>query len=372
VYGALEARTNIVWALRRCKGELGRVRVNRVQAKPKVSIIGEFWAMTTEGDGNYQLQRFLEGEGAEVDVQLVTAWLLYMLWEARHDTQQRVHLRVADHAKSSLGAMGPFGVTKKLLGVQAADTAVRMIFQTFAQACGLSGYPLPNMDEIAQVSHQYYDNNVRGGEGHMEVGKLIMNVLHSKAHMTVSVKPFGCMPSAGVSDGVQSALSEKLPGAIFCPVETSGDGRVNFYSRIQMYLFKAKQAASSELEEACRTHGVTVAQVRDVLASDSGRSNALYKADHRYAGTAADVVADVAPLLTRSRAQRWIEHVRGLAVRSRRAVEVSPQSVVERVRSVSAGVPMIVERARVDALIIRDTWRARKRTSPEAIDSAAQ
>ena len=65
--------------------------------------------------------------------------------------------------------------------------------------------------------------------------------------MTLSVKPFGCMPSAGVSDGVQSAITEKFPGTIFCPVETSGDGRVNFYSRVQMYLFKAKQAAIAEL-----------------------------------------------------------------------------------------------------------------------------
>ena len=29
--------------------------------------------------------------------------------------------------------------------------------------------------------------------------------------MTLSVKPFGCMPSAGVSDGVQSMITEKYP-----------------------------------------------------------------------------------------------------------------------------------------------------------------
>ena len=38
----------------------------------------------------------------------------------------------------------------------------------------------------------------------MEVGKLIQNVAKSKVNMTVSVKPFGCMPSSSVSDGVQS------------------------------------------------------------------------------------------------------------------------------------------------------------------------
>ena len=65
------------------------------------------------------------------------------------------------------------------------------------------------------------------------------------------------MPSAGVSDGVQTAITEKFPGTIFCPVETSGDGRVNFYSRVQMYLFKGKQAAQAEYERALQENGVT-------------------------------------------------------------------------------------------------------------------
>src|SRR3974390_979726 len=134
------------------------------------------------------------------------------------------------------------------------------------------------MFEIARISHDYYNNDLRGGEGHMEVGKLIMNVVHSKAHMTLSVKPFGCMPSAGVSDGVQSAITEKFPGTIFCPVETSGDGRVNFYSRVQMYLFKAKQAAVAEYERALEEHGLTREKVRAFLDSNPKWENALHKA----------------------------------------------------------------------------------------------
>src|SRR5580700_1655711 len=250
LYKALEDRTNIMLALWKCKPILAAVKVDKTLAKPKVSIIGEFWAMTTEGDGNYQLQRFLEGEGAECDVQLVTAWILYMLWEAEHDTKDRKDLRGEDKAKYGLGGIGPFGVAQNLLGVKAGGTIVRSLFQTFANAAGLYDYHLPDMNEIASISHEYYNNDLRGGEGHMEVGKLIMNVVKSKAHMTLSVKPFGCMPSAGVSDGVQSAITEKFPGTIFCPVETSGDGRVNFYSRVQMYLFKAKQAAVAEYERA--------------------------------------------------------------------------------------------------------------------------
>src|SRR4029077_2184135 len=233
---------------------------------------------------NYQLQRFLEGEGAEVDVQLVTAWLLYMVWEARRDTVERMNLRAQDKAKYGLGDSGPFDLAKKVAGVAAADKVVRALFQTFAHAGGLYGYHLPDMFEIAKISHEYYNNDLRGGEGHMEVGKLIMNVLHSKAHMTLSVKPFGCMPSAGVSDGVQSAITEKFPGTIFCPVETSGDGRVNFYSRVQMYLFKAKLAAVAEYDRALSEHGVTREEVRAFLDANPKYRGALHKAGHSYAG----------------------------------------------------------------------------------------
>lgn len=79
------------------------------------------------------------------------------------------------------------------------------------------------MVEIAKVANEHYNNQLRGGEGHMEVGKLILNVVKQKVNMTLSVKPFGCMPSSGVSDGVQSLITEKYPDAIFLPIETTGE-----------------------------------------------------------------------------------------------------------------------------------------------------
>ena len=110
------------------------------------------------------------------------------------------------------------------------------------------------MDEIATISHQYYDNHLRGGEGHMEVGKLIQSVEQRKAHMMISVKPFGCMPSSGVSDGVQSLVTARHPDAIFCAIETTGDGAVNVQSRVLMYLFKARQKAQQEYDRSA--HGI--------------------------------------------------------------------------------------------------------------------
>ncbi len=283
---SLEKGRSVVAALWRCRKLLNAVKVDRLRPKPKVSVIGEFWAMTTEGDGNYRLQRFLESEGAEVEVQLVTAWLLYNLWEHQHDTRKRLLLRRDD--PGIMGLQGKDG-RKKLGILWLAEKAVRTVFALYARAIGLGKLPLPDMDEIATISHAYYDNHLRGGEGHMEVGKLIQTVEHRKAHLVVSVKPFGCMPSSGVSDGVQSLVTAKHPEALFTAIETTGDGEVNVQSRIQMDLFKARQRAEKEFQEAVANSGLPVEQLRRKAA----KRKALHYPAHVVAGTAANEVLDL-------------------------------------------------------------------------------
>src|SRR5262249_35662789 len=205
-------------------------------------------------------------------------------------------------------------------------------------------------DAIGAIVHEYYNTDVRGREGHMEVGKLIMNVVHAKAHMTLSVKPFGCMPSAGVSDGVQTAITEKFPGTIFCPVETSGDGRVNFYSRVQMYLFKAKHAAQAEYERALQENGVTREQVAAYLDANPKVRSPFYKAKHVYCGNNADIVAAVAPYITKTRAERWRERLMKLATGSKAAVQKTPHLAVSLVEAVKEA-PKVAERVREDLTI---------------------
>ncbi|MCC6806037.1 MAG: 2-hydroxyglutaryl-CoA dehydratase [Deltaproteobacteria bacterium] len=278
---ALEQKTNIMVALLKCRFVLSKVELDRSISKPKVAIIGEFWAMTTEGDGNYKLQRFLEQEGAEVDVQLVTAWLLYNVWEGKYDTEERMTLRKDDKARKGLAGVN---VAKKRAILAVADVAIRVLFQSFANTIGLHGYHLPNMKQVGEVSHKHYDNNLRGGEGHMEVGKLILNVIHSKVNMTLSVKPFGCMPSSGVSDGVQSWVTERYPDGIFLPIETTGDGAVNVQSRVQMMLFKAKQLALKERDETLAAYDLSVAELRKF----GKRFSPLFKSPHVHGSSAAD------------------------------------------------------------------------------------
>lgn len=303
-YEALLNGKSILAALMKCKRLFSEIEVDRTQVKPRVAIIGEFWAMTTEGDGNYRLQRFIEKEGAEADIQFVTAWLLYNIWEVAYDTGERKTLRVDDTAKLSLNGIGEFGAFTRKLSLWAGDKALRVGFHTFAYAGGYYDYHLPDMDAVAEIARPYYDNNLRGGEGHMEVGKLILNVIKNKATMTLSVKPFGCMPSSSVSDGVQSLITEKYPGTIFCAVETSGDGAVNFQSRVQMYLFKAKKVAEQELNDTLARHNLTMDQVRAFLAQNPRFSGALHRAPFSAGSTPAELVNEVAEYINYSAAQR--------------------------------------------------------------------
>ncbi len=239
-------RKSLTRALKECRELFSKIKVDRSIVKPKVAIIGEFWAMTTEGDGSYRLQEFLESEGAEVDIQPVTGWLQYLFWQKRFDASMRADLNGKDNANK--GLQGKFAVLE-ILKSRVSERLLKSLFYHYSKSIGLQHYYLSNMDEVAGYAHKYYNNSLRGGEGHMEIGKVILNAIKNKVTMTLSVKPFGCMPSSGVSDGVQSLVSEIFPNSIFLPIETTGDGKVGVYSRIQMMLFKAKKVAQSELEE---------------------------------------------------------------------------------------------------------------------------
>ncbi|MBZ0273527.1 2-hydroxyglutaryl-CoA dehydratase [bacterium] len=298
---ALAAKKSIIVALWRCRKVLKEVKLDRLRPKPVVSVIGEFWAMTTEGDGNYGLQKFLEQEGAEVDIQGVTNWLLFMIWENKFDRLKRLELREEDGGRKGLRGKN---AAKTLISLAIADKALRVHFHMYAKALGLYNYHLPNLEEIAQLAGRHYDNSVRGGEGHMEVGKLIHFVEDKVNHMTVSVKPFGCMPSSGVSDGVQSYVTGKYPDAIFLPIETTGDGKVNVQSRVQMMLFKARQKAAEEFQAALEKSELTEKQVRARLRYGRYASN-FWRPRHVTAGAATNIVYAVSDAWWRKCLLAW-------------------------------------------------------------------
>lgn len=349
---ALESRRGLFKALRKTRRELAAIKVDRTRIKPKVAIIGEFWAMTTEGDGNYKMHEFLEQEGAEADIQLVINWLLFLLWSARYDTQERAKLKGVDRGgqQGSKFALENVSVSKRLWGIKVGDMYLRGLFHTYAKLLGLRDYHLPDMEHIAEISHQFYDNNLRGGEGHMEVGKLIHNVVDQKVNMTLSIKPFGCMPSSAVSDGVQSLITELYPSAVFLPIETTGDGAVNVYSRVQMQLFKARQAAEREFETTLSQAGWQQEDYQAALQKLPQFHSAIYRSPHHGACTAVNQLQEVVhkqrPWLVRC-GQAAIQKLRASAAQRKQAtlnkVEKAARNYQSQKPSVEESIVKIVE-----------------------------
>lgn len=375
VYAALRDHGGRPWtrylgALFEARRILSRVDIDPLRCRAKVSVIGEFWALHTEGDGNYSLKSFLEEEGAECIVQPVLATILYNIWEVARDTEERLAVRGADRALWGLGELDEIGVAKRVLSMKLANLALRGVFHLFANVAGLRSYELPDMWRVAELAEGLYAHDLRGGEGHLEVGKLVMNAIDKKAHMVVSVKPFGCMPSSGVSDGVQSAVQARFPGVPFVAVETSGDGAANFYSRVLMTLFSAKRAAEEELARTYTELGLTESEARAFLAEHPGYANSLRPPRKRsgVTGRAALLLHEIAPLVRATPAGRLRMRV------ERRLSEVGAACVVVG-RGAREALSLLVDpraraRLRTDAVLLGElakgswrAWRARDRSA---------
>jgi len=276
VSGAFLEKKSLIKTLWKCRGVLETVKLDRLQPKAKVMVMGEFWAAMTEGDGNYNLHRFLESEGAECIPQPIINRLLLNLWEAERAVHKKENLQVEDAKKVD------FSSVKTRVLIKLGKAAIKTHFSLYAKAIGLHDYEIPDMDKLARLGQEYYTLDCDGGEGHLEVAHLIESVKENIAHLVISVKPFGCMPSSSVSDGVQSLVTSRFPEANFLSIETSGEGAANFYSRVQMALFKAKQSAKEEFENLTLPE-----EIPDRL------HNYLYQPKSEKAGTASQLVASV-------------------------------------------------------------------------------
>ena len=271
---------SIFRGLRKVRKMFGTIKVDYTRVKPKVKITGEFWAQTTEGDGNYHMFRYLEAEGAEVMVEPIGTWIEYLIFSATHSFKEKMKL---DPTKK-----------KTIRKLNFAKLVFQNWYNLYRWTLGFKTDSLPNQEKLAEYAKAYYNTHLKGGEGHLEIGKNIMVAKEKHAQMVISLKPFGCMPST-MSDGVQSKVVADYKDAIYIPIETSGDGEVNVKSRVQMKLYEAKMKARQEFKEVLEEHHVTVEQVKDYVAKHPKYSNSMWKVPQHHAiSTAANLVAEVA------------------------------------------------------------------------------
>jgi predicted nucleotide-binding protein (sugar kinase/HSP70/actin superfamily) len=271
-------------ALREVRDRFNAIPVDRTRVKPIVKITGEFWAQTTEGDGNFNMFKFLEKEGAQVLVEPVGTWIMYMIHQAKQKIKDERGLDLIQQGVSGWNLARVFGshltAQQKVAKLTAAEAIFKREYHRLIDALGGIAHHLTDQYELQRLGHPFYNSRAGGGEGHLEVAKNIYYSNKDLCHMVLSLKPFGCMPSTQ-SDGAQSAVVTTYKDMIFIPIETSGEGDVNAHSRVQMALGEAKVRAKNEMKRVLDETGVSLEELKDFVAEHPEMQRPMYKYGHR-------------------------------------------------------------------------------------------
>lgn len=275
-------------ALREVGERFNSIEMDRTRVKPIVKITGEFWAQTTEGDGNFNMFSFLEREGAQVLVEPIGTWIMYMLHQAKQGLRDRKGLPENGPGTPGWWRLGEAlsrykNYQKKLAMLTAAERIFRREWNRFRSALGNIPHDLTDQYELQRLGHPFYNSRAGGGEGHLEVAKNIYYSNKDLCHMVLSLKPFGCMPSTQ-SDGAQSAVVNLYKDMIYIPIETSGEGDVNAHSRVQMALGEAKVKAKDEFAYELERAGLTEEDVASYVEEHPEMKKPFYHIPH-YKGT---------------------------------------------------------------------------------------
>ncbi|MDT8324149.1 MAG: activator of (R)-2-hydroxyglutaryl-CoA dehydratase [Bacteroidota bacterium] len=281
-----------------CRTVFSSVRVDRTRVCPKVKITGEFWAQTTEGDGNFRMFDFLEQEGAEVMIEPVAPWLMYLLHQEKQALRDRRLLEVPPGARgwrrftSTARALRAY--LRRWLLLTVSEKLYAREYRKLRHRLDCVPQDMQDQYQLQRIAHPYYHSRIEGGEGHLEIAKNIYYAREKLSHMVLSLKPFGCLPSTQ-SDGVQTAVVAHFKDIIYLPVETSGEGEINAQSRVQMTLNDARERAREEFRRTLENCGISEEQLRGAIAQDNGLSDPFLRLpEGGVAGTAARFARHVA------------------------------------------------------------------------------
>jgi predicted nucleotide-binding protein (sugar kinase/HSP70/actin superfamily) len=279
----------------RVRDRLRAIEVDRLRVKPVVKVTGEFWAQTTEGDGNYRMFEFLEREGAHVAADPLSAWVMYLLWQPRARLLYRRGLDVPRGGPAWRRWRARAADDLRVLGrralLDAGERIYRGRYDRLRRGLGNVAHPIVDMLELERLAEPYYLPLARGGEGHLEVAKNIYYSTRPAAHMVMSLKPFGCMPSTQ-SDGVQSAVVAHFKDMLFLPIETAAEGELNAHSRVQMALVEARARAQAEFDRALASTGKRLGDIRKYVDAHAELRDPFHPVPHRQGivGVAANFV----------------------------------------------------------------------------------
>jgi predicted nucleotide-binding protein (sugar kinase/HSP70/actin superfamily) len=269
-----------VRALREVRRRWQVIEVDRLQVKPKVKITGEFWLQTHEGEGNYNVKRWLEQEGAEVVPPPIAVWLDYLFHPMIRELEHR-----NDRGRSALLKRALFTALERLY---------RFNYRRFRKAAGELPRELPDQVELKRLAEPFFHFELRGGEGHMLVGKALHAYHHRTAHMICELSPYSCMPNT-MSVGAMSNVLGRYPDLLYAPIEVKGEAEIHALSRCQMILTEAKERARQEFDTALASTGLSLTEIREREGRHPGLRQATSRVTQKgYAGTAANYIFTLA------------------------------------------------------------------------------
>jgi predicted nucleotide-binding protein (sugar kinase/HSP70/actin superfamily) len=260
------------------------VKVDRFRSKTTVKITGEFWAITTVGAGNFHMFEFLEKEGADLLMEPVASLVqfLFSKGKLRHNNRRKFLISKDIKHWWNFGqwTKNIFSFYKKSLTLWLGNLLFRREYRRLLTALGGVGHMLLDQTELQRIAQPFYNINIEGGEGYMEIAKNIYYHDNDLAHMVLSLKPFGCMPSTQ-SDAVQASVMERNKDMIFLPLETAGEGETNAQSRVLMSLGDARVKAKTELQEARAAVSFNMDDMRQYVEEHPALKDPFYKVPHR-------------------------------------------------------------------------------------------
>jgi predicted nucleotide-binding protein (sugar kinase/HSP70/actin superfamily) len=267
-------------ALREVRRRWDAIEVDRTGVKARVKITGEFWLQTHEGDGNYNIKQWLEREDSEVVPPPVAVWLHYLM----HPVIRKLERRHSTSKHPKRDELLLKGLERIYVGT----------YNRFRKALANIPNELPDQVELKDLAEPFYHFELRGGEGHMLIGKALYAYHHKKAHMICELSPYSCMPNT-MSIGSMANVIGKYPDLLYAPIEVKGDAEVHALSRCQMILTEAKKRAQAEFEEVLKKTGLTVEAIHKYEKHHPELRRATYKVPHKgYSGTSANYVLHIA------------------------------------------------------------------------------
>jgi len=210
---------------------------------PRILVTGEIFANLAHNEGNYNIRRFIMDEGCEVLPGYLTQRIMYDMWRMIKNYDR--FIKYAENNKDRIK------YTLIRIQIRFRKMFIEYFWNSFIKNFNPSGFgakmEFVDLDMFGEIGKPYYHPEIFGGEGNLEISEALYYA--DKVDGFISSKPFGCMPSSGVSDGVMAKIMHDKPELNFLSIETSGDNEVSILSRVSMLLFKAKEKLKKRIEQ---------------------------------------------------------------------------------------------------------------------------